>query len=334
MEQPESTIRAEIAREGIISVARFMELALYLPEHGYYRRCHTRFGRSGDFYTAEQLQPVFGDLIAAYVSKTAHAQGDDGSFSVLEIGSGLSDLREALEPWSYAGFDWAGDELPDAMNGVIIANEFFDALPVHLIARHNGSWHELGVRVRDGRLALGLMPSLAAQLIEYLNCYGLDAPEGGRIEVCMEAAKWMQTIARLHQSGTLLIIDYGYSARELPRFPDGTLISYRRHQASPDFLSHPGERDITAHVNFSYLRDLALQCGYQVKAAVTLRRWMQEIWNEEELAAVWSSRDGRWRLKWKQLFAEMGETFRVLELSKPRVQKAEQTHEKQKAPGD
>ena len=94
------------------------------------------------------------------------------------------------------------------------------------------------------------------------------------------------------------------------------MMSYRRHSAHQDFLSDPGDYDITAHVNFSYLKDVARQHGYEVEAHLSLREWLSQIWTEDQLAALWKQKDQRWRLQWKHLFAGMGETFQVLELRK------------------
>lgn len=311
-------IRDEVAREGIISVARFMELALYQPDLGYYRRQdRTRFGRGGDFYTAEQLQPLFGDLIAAYATKLASAATDGEPFSILEIGAGNGDMRSALGRWNYRGFDWTGDALPEAMHGLVLANEFFDALPVHLLIRTEEAWQELGVLLRQGQLAIGTMRGTTSPaLIEYARRYAPAVPEGTHLEVCTEAAEWLARLSRLHQSGTLLIFDYGYSARELIRFPQGTIMAYRNHVASEDFLSRPGGQDITAHVNFSYLTDVAVQHGYRLEADLPLERWLRRVWTEKEFESLWRAKDGRWRLQWKQLSAGMGETFRVLELTR------------------
>jgi SAM-dependent MidA family methyltransferase len=94
------------------------------------------------------------------------------------------------------------------------------------------------------------------------------------------------------------------------------MMSFRNHAASSELLSDPGERDITAHVNFSYLKDIAMKTGYEVEADQSLRSWLGGIWEEKDFDTLWRERDGRWKLQWKQLFVGMGETFRVLELRK------------------
>jgi SAM-dependent MidA family methyltransferase len=310
-------IRDEIHRDGIITVARFMELALYTAGWGFYRRSRTRFGRDGDFYTAEQLQPLFGDVIARVATELAESAARSGeSFSVLEVGAGSGEMRSALARWNYRGFDWTGDALPDELHGLILSNEFFDALPVHLLIRTAREWQELGVKLAGERLTLERMRPTASGLVEYARQYAPSASEGTRLEVCVDAALWFERLSRLHKSGVLLIIDYGYAAGESPRFPEGTLMGYRKHAASADFLNDPGEQDITAHVNFSYLADLAVRFGYETRSNLPLRSWLLQVWDRTEFEALWREKDSRWRLQWKQLLAGMGDTFRVLELSR------------------
>jgi SAM-dependent MidA family methyltransferase len=316
VEELSRLIRDEISREGIITVARFMDQALYMPAYGYYRGARTKFGRGGDFYTAEQLQPLFGDVIEHVAARLAPSTVPRELFAVLEVGAGSGEMRSALARWNYRGFDWTGDALPDELHGLILANEFFDALPVHLMIRTGRGWEELGVRLSGERLTLGRMPCTPSTLVEYAQRYAPSAPEGTKLEVCLDALTWFEHLSRLHKSGMLLIIDYGYAAGELGRFPEGTLMAYRKHVASPDFLRHPGEQDITAHVNFSYLADLAVRFGYEIRADLPLRGWLDRVWSPAEFEALWREKDSRWRLQWKQLSAGMGETFRVLELRK------------------
>jgi SAM-dependent MidA family methyltransferase len=123
-------------------------------------------------------------------------------------------------------------------------------------------------------------------------------------------------LSQIQSAGTLVVIDYGYSESEVARLPEGTLMTYRRHQASADFLSDPGERDITSHVNYSYLRKLAVDYGYVVQSDCSLSLWIMRIWDEEALRRRWQENNERWKLQWKELLFGMGQTFRVLELRK------------------
>jgi SAM-dependent MidA family methyltransferase len=303
-------ITEEIHRLGPISFARFMELALYDPSAGYYRRDPQPFGCSGDFYTAEQLQPVFGELMASFVSKLAH--GADADFSVCEVGAGRREMTSALSRWNYHGYDFACGELPTQMRGVVLANEFFDALPVHLLRRSEDTWCELGVAAANGRFEFVTIPLLNPELAEYAELHGRYLPEGGLLEVGLAANHWLARISEFLQSGHLLVIDYGYQTRELPRFPSGSLMSYRKHHAIEDVLANPGQQDITAHVNLTALTGYALRSGFEFVERQSFASWALSVWGETELTQRWQSAEIHWRLQWKQLVYGMGESFYVL----------------------
>ena len=116
-------LAAEIRERGPIPFSRFMEVALYHPEHGYYRSGkHDPFGREGDFYTAAQLQPVFGRIVARELCSL-------GVMKVLDVGAGRGEMGDALCKFHYTAVDY-GDPMPVHFRGVVFANELFDALPV------------------------------------------------------------------------------------------------------------------------------------------------------------------------------------------------------------
>jgi SAM-dependent MidA family methyltransferase len=308
-------ITAEIQRLGPISFARFMELALYDPSSGYYRKDPQPFGRDGDFYTAEQLQPVFGELMESFVAQLAQDAHSD--FCVCEVGSGRGELSQALARWNYRGHDFGHGELPSQMRGLVLANEFFDALPVHLLRRCGSTWHELCVVAANGRFEFITGSPLSPQLAVYAEIYGQSVPDGGLLEANLVAEHWLLNIATFLQAGFLLVIDYGYQVRELPRFPFGSLMSYRKHQAVEDVLADPGRQDITAHVNLTALTDSALRSGFEFVVRQSFTSWALSIWSEEELTRRWQSADARWRLQWKQLVYGMGDSFHVLLFRKP-----------------
>ena len=120
----ENMLRQQLEQDGPITFARYMELALYHPVHGYYRTGRDVFGTRGDFYTAEQLQPCFGELLSSFISNVEEQEARD-AFSVLELGAGRGELRAPLSRWRYRGCDWQGDPLPASVTGVVLANEFF-----------------------------------------------------------------------------------------------------------------------------------------------------------------------------------------------------------------
>lgn len=316
-----AVIQEEINRYGRIDFARFMEIALYYPELGYYRReTHDVFGIHGDFYTAGQLQPVWGELLARFVQRLYATTDEPEEFAVLDLGAGRQDLRETLGRWNYRAFDWDTEPLPENFSGLVIANEFFDALPVHLLRRTTAGWCELMVAGRDGKFTFAEGEEISTSLSRYVKRYDSNTEERQLIEVCLCAAEWMDRIGALLLSGDVLIIDYGYDARELCRYPEGTLVGFKRHAVGHDFLSDPGTHDITARVNFSYLRELAITAGLEILAESSLAQWVMDIWSEEDLSKRWKEADDHWRMLWKHLVFGMGSTFRVLHLRKGKVE--------------
>jgi SAM-dependent MidA family methyltransferase len=307
-------VHDEIRSQGPLTFARYMELALYHPEFGYYRQ-RKPFGKGGDFYTAEQLQPVFGELMAMFVEQLTERSKAASPFAVLELGSGRGEMAEALGPFGYRPYDWNSSPLPQRWTGLVFANEFFDALPTHLMQKRGNDWVELLIERRGDGLGFTSEPVTQA-LREYAGRYGGAIPTGGRLEACLEAGEWIDRIAGILSSGYFVLFDYGYESRELVRFPEGTLASYREHRMYADVLTTPGLRDITAHVNFTWVRECAERSGFSCRGSSSLAAWVMRVWGEETLERRWLQADPRWRMQWKQLVFGMGETFRVIEFER------------------
>jgi SAM-dependent MidA family methyltransferase len=309
-ERLEERIRARIREQGPMPFREFMALALYDSEQGYYRQ--DRFGRSGDFYTAGQLQPVFGRWMARHVARVRERIGRAG-FRVVELGAGREELRPFLEPFGYEAVEIDRGALPSAMRGVIIANEFFDALPVDLAAKIGGAFRELRV---SEQLALVPGERVRGGVAAYLDRYWIAAPDGSRVEVNLAMLEWARRLAACLEEGELLAIDYGFTAAERPGYWHGTLMSYRKHAASAEILRDAGERDITAHVDFGALADALAAAGF---AEVRVERFggllveVAEAGGLEELLAA-ADEGGRQRLRgqWKTLLVSFGERFRAL----------------------
>lgn len=313
-------IRREILQTGPISFERFMELALYHPRFGYYRRDRDPFGKQGDFYTAEQLQPVFGILVAEAIRKLRDDLGHPQDFVVVEMGSGRGEMAEALSEFRYLPVDVDRGEVPDQFTGVVFANEFLDALPVHLVISRQGVFREMLVTSQPDRFAFIEGPPATGDVAAYLEGYVGPKDEGTFVEVNLRALNWLERLARSLVRGYLMLIDYGYTARESPRFPQGTLMSYRRHVASQDVLADPGERDITAHVAFSALEAWGARCGLAKVRFESLSMFLLGAGERDQfaraLAADSETASMRRRLQLKTLLYGMGETFRVLLLEK------------------
>lgn len=307
-------LRAEIELGGPIPFYQFMNAALYHPEHGYYRQARDPFGKDGDFFTAEQIQPVFGILIAAHIRSLYREMGEPGDFTVVELGPGRGEMAEAFT--SFRLFDrdslkfvHLDGDLPHSFRGVVFSNEFFDALPVHRVVWTHGQPRESLVGWRDGRFVWIDGDPVSGEILDYIERYFPDCPERSSAEVNLDALRWMERISSRLESGYVLTIDYGYTAAESKRFPAGTLMSYRRHRSSEDVLTDPGSRDITAHVCFPALEGHGLKTVRFETLAGTLLR----AGEADQFAAVLAGPDEmRRRLQLKTLLFGMGETFRTL----------------------
>ena len=283
-----------------------MEVALYHPEFGYYRRDRDPFGAEGDFYTAEQLQPVFGRLMASYLRTLAAEAGLIEPITVVELGAGREEMAEAFAAFRYLPVDIGKSELPQSFTGIVFSNEFFDALPVDVVAgRPQGTVERRvsfnGARFHwvDGPLAIGM--SLEEEVVR---------------EVQAERVRWLDRIDERLARGLVVTIDYGFTRRELIRFPQGTLMSYRRHQALEDVLAEPGMRDITAHVAFTDLQEHGEALGWQTLAFESIAQMVMRAGERDQfesaLAGTTNAECAKHRLQLKSLLFGMGETFRVL----------------------
>jgi len=279
-------ICGEIAATGPITFARFMELALYDPEGGYYRAAAERAGRTGDFLTAPEAHPIFGRALARQLEETWERLDRPRPFVVREYGAGSGALAAALlaeldreggaaggvtiyEPVEINAHrrEQLGERLRSAGLGerllpegsstpaahVVIANEFLDALPVHRVIRHGGTLAELHVDWRDGRFVDRAGPLSAPGLEARLRDEGVELAESQAAEVCLGLDAWMSGAAAGMERGYVIVIDYGARAPDLygPRRPRGTLMGYLAHRAVDDPYASVGRQDLTAHVDFT-----------------------------------------------------------------------------------
>jgi len=313
-------IREEIARRGPITFERFMELALYHTRYGYYCRGRDPFGREGNYYTAAQLQPVFGLLMAACVRALYEEMGGPRDFLVVDLGAGRGEMALAFFEWTYRRVELGGGAVPERFRGVVFANEFFDALPVRAAVGRGGAYRELRVAWNGERFVWWEGEEVRGEAADYLRRFAGDPEEGRVAEANLQALHWLEEIAARLERGFLLVMDYGYTARESGRFPAGTLMSYRRHAALEDVLVEPGERDITAHVCFTALEEHGARCGFRLLRRETLARTLLRAGEPDAFAAALEAPTEperlRRRLQLKTLLAGMGETFSTLLLEK------------------
>jgi SAM-dependent MidA family methyltransferase len=294
-------LRMRIAADGPMVFEEFMRACLYDPDHGFFATGPLRSTKGGDFLTSPEVSPWFGTIIGRHVA-AEHRRLDVADFVLAEVGAGSGSLIGPLvkelgpaapEVWALDASPAARrslgeriasahvaadiDDLPDYLTGVIVANELLDNLPVALALRAGNVWQERRVAVNDhGRFVL--VPTEArAEVAAWADRYCAETPEGGLVEVQLEAETWLRSALRRLHHGTLLAFDYGGTAEELvPRRTQGTLRTYRAHHLGPEPLEAPGESDVTADVNFSALETVARREGAEVELLRQddyLRRW-------------------------------------------------------------
>jgi len=312
-------IRAEIRAHGPLPFSRFMELALYHPESGYYRRGQKVFGREGDFYTAAQLQPVFGRLLDCAFRQLGAPAQSGGRVLVADWGAGQSDLREALGAYDYRAVDSGRDETPQRFSGIVLANELFDALPVDVARRADGVWREWRIVEQGAGFAWQAGAALEGEWLEYAQRAAGAARwdcDDAVLELPVALRSCVESIDRKLERGWVVTFDYGYTDRELLRFPQGTLMSYRKHRACDDVLVDPSERDITAHVPFDELRRCAQAAGWREARFESMGQFLMWAGAADQfgaaLAAGSEAEALRLRLQLKALLFDIGETFRAV----------------------
>lgn len=295
-----TVIREEMAKrpQEAIPFSRYMELALYHPVYGYYMSDKPKVGKEGDFFTSATVHPVFGETLADVVAEMWRSAKAEAPVLV-EIGGGtgslcrsmLDRLKEAapeqyqtmtvmlieaspyhrkLQQDAIAAHDvkkvWYSSLEEAAVNerieGVILSNEWLDAFPVHVVEKSAADWHEVWVAEEEGELR-EQRGRLTPEVADYLKRRNLKVPNGMRIEINTGLGQAAADVSRLLKRGYVLTIDYGDLEEELyhPSRKNGTLMCYYKHQAHDNPFAHPGEEDITAHVNFTAWREYGEQAG-------------------------------------------------------------------------
>jgi NADH dehydrogenase [ubiquinone] 1 alpha subcomplex assembly factor 7 len=293
-------IKALIARDGPITIERYMALALAHPDFGYYMS-RDPFGASGDFTTAPEISQMFGELLGLWAAEVWTSMGSPNPVRLVELGPGRGTLmsdalraarivpkfRAALDVWlmetsptlasmqhellldSGVAVAWVQklDEIP-AGPVIVIGNEFLDALPVRQFVRVGGQWRERTVRLNhEGNLAF----DVATTPEPYIQA---NAPNGKVLEVNPSGHRFMFELgARLvKQGGAALLIDYGHSVTGL----GDTLQALRAHRYV-DPLAAPGECDLTVHVDFAAMARSACAAGAAVYGPIDQGDFLRAI---------------------------------------------------------
>lgn len=325
---------------GWIGFERYMELALYTPGLGYYARGDRQFGHlpggpggGSDFVTAPEMSPLFGRALARQVEQALQATG---TREVWEFGAGsgalaaqlLGALGEQVERYTIvdlsgalrsrqqqtlAGFAgrvrWA-DALPESLEGVVVGNEVLDAMPVALLHFDGRQWHERGVAAGDGGFAWADRPTALRPPVD------AGVVPGTTTELHRQAEAFIGTLAGTLQRGAAFFIDYGFPEAEYyhPQRTGGTLMCHRGHLADPDPLSDAGDKDITAHVNFTGVALAGQDAGLDVLGYTTQAHFLFNC----GLLADLEGAGLRERTLAQKLFHEheMGELFKAVGFSK------------------
>jgi SAM-dependent MidA family methyltransferase len=314
----EAAIRDEIAATGPMTFARFMELALYHPERGYYRGAAARPGRDGDFLTAPEAHPIFGQAIARLAIDVWSALGRPSTFTIREHGAGSGALAAALvdgvratEPDLADALRYRAVEVeprrleelrarlgngvePDdgsPIEGLVIGNEVLDALPTHRVIGTASGLGEVYVTIVDGRLADSSGPPSTPALEARLDAEGITLAAGQRAEVCLATDAWVAGAAGGLARGLLLLIDYGHPAAALydnRRRPRGTLAAYVSHRIHDDPYRAIGRQDLTAHVDITAVEATARAAGLVHVATTTQGRFLAGLGVGDLLVALQS----------------------------------------------
>jgi SAM-dependent MidA family methyltransferase len=331
--------RAIDSAGGWLPFDRFMALALYAPGLGYYARGSRQFGvmpaSGSDFVTAPEMSPLFGAALARQVSQAldATATGEVWEFgagsgalasqllqtlgehvqrySIVDLSGALrARQRETLAPFGER-VRWL-DALPEAMQGVVIGNEVLDAMPVQLLHWNGAAWFERGVVAAGDALAFAdrptpLRPPLQSAFVP-----------GTTTEIHPQAEAFIRTLADRLQHGAAFFIDYGFPDAEyyLPERSGGTLMCHRAHMADTDPLVDVGDKDITAHVNFSAIALTAQDAGFEVLGYCSQARFLLNCGLAQAMADAQEKSDWPALAAAQKLIAEheMGELFKVIGL--------------------
>lgn len=355
-EQLTQLICQEITKSGgAISFAKFMELALYAPDLGYYNTEKMKFGQAGDFVTASEISPLFAACIARQCQQilSTLAQG-----SILEIGAGsgkfakdlllelnnlnclperylILEISPSLRaqqlklfqqtcPEFLPRIQWL-DQLPaEPIQGIIFANEVLDALPFHCFEIANNqieercvSWENQHFCWQNNRAAADLAANVNAILRES------ELPSGYRSEINLALQQWVSNVAQALKKGLILLLDYGYGRREYyhPDRTEGTLMCFYQHQKHSDPFVHIGLQDMTAHVDFTSVAESAVTAGldvsgYTTQAAFLLACGLMELANPTDPLSASETYQQAQAIKTLTLPAQMGEIIKVMGLTK------------------
>jgi SAM-dependent MidA family methyltransferase len=346
---------------GWIPFTRYMELAIYSPGMGYYCSGTTKFGCAGDFVTAPEISSLFGRAIAQQATQIIESVGEDIG-DILEFGAGTGKLAldillelenhkrlpqhyfilevsgelqeqqnklfEKFAPHLLSRIQWL-ENLPTKFNGLILANEVLDAMPVHLVVWRDNSLFERGVvwsgkklEWSDRLLVEGELFKIAQETIprSSFNNNNIDTYIS---EINLSVRGFIRSLANILQKGAIVLIDYGFGRNEYYHYQRsrGTLMCHYRHHAHDDPFYFPGLQDITSHVDFTAITDVAIGEGLELLGYASQAQFLINCGITEILAQIPAENTGDYLPISNQVQklvspAEMGELFKVIALGK------------------
>ena len=337
-------VQAITAAGGWLPFDRFMALALYAPGLGYYAGAAPKFGllpdSGSDFVTAPELSPAFGQTLAVQVAEALEQTGTQelwefgaGSgalalqlldaldalgvrvqrYHIVELSASLRARQQALLARHAHRLQWH-DTLPERFEGVVLGNEVLDAMPVKLLQRTGGVWHERGVGwEKDSAAARFVWRDRPTDLRPPLDIAGTHDYS---TEIHPQAEAFVRTLGERLTRGAVLLLDYGFGESEYyhPQRHMGTLVCHRAHQVDADPLADVGAKDITAHVNFTGIALAAQEAGFTVLGYTTQAHFLINCGLVSKMELL--TQAGRAQAAKLIMEHEMGELFKVLALAK------------------
>ena len=281
-----------LRQESPLTFARYMELCLYHPEFGYYARA-PRIGKRGDFFTSPAVHPVFGAALAKQALQIWELMGRPDDFVLMEAGAGEGYLaldildflwakgytfpyfilepfpanrsrqEEILAPYLDRVHWFSSWEEVPSFRGLFLSNELFDSFPVHLVEKTADDLREVYVVYTEEKLLETLGGLSSPEILERVLPYASQWPEGYRTEVSLAYAPFLKELSKRLVAGAVLTIDYGYPRADYyhPDRYQGTLLAFYQHQALENPYLYPGRMDLTAHVDFTSLKELGERFG-------------------------------------------------------------------------
>jgi len=346
------TLHTQLKHRKTIPFVEFMQCALYAPGEGYYNSNLDKIGKGGDFITAPELTPLYGKTLAAQCYQVMKEQNASVLFEfgagsgalcvsllthldVLELLPERYIILEVSSDLQRRQHDLIGEKIPhlahlvtwidqwptQPFNGVVIANEVLDAMPVdrfmyteqgimesHITLDEHEQLIEVFKTCDNPRLLAYIKERLELPVIPYLS------------EVNLFIDDWILNVYHMLNQGAVFLIDYGFPQHEYyhPDRNQGTIMCHHHHHSHTDFLQNPGEQDITAHVNFTHVAEAAQQAGFHVagytnQASFLLANGLLSFINSESEVEQMRAKQA---VKVLTHPSEMGELFKVIALTK------------------